>query len=69
MKNHVTTLRVTRTAAGLSQAALAERIGSYQKRISRIERGTSPPVPEEVEKIAEALGCVSPEKLFAEVPE
>ena len=64
MNHSITTLKIARTAAGLSQAALAERIGSYQKRISRIERGTSPPVPEEVEKIAEALGGVPPEKIF-----
>jgi transcriptional regulator with XRE-family HTH domain len=56
-------MKVARIRAGLSQERLAIYINSYQVRISRIERGKSPPTADEREKIALGLG-VSPEALF-----
>ena len=50
-------MKVFRVVAGLSQAALADKIHSHQIRISRIERGVgSPPDPYEAAAIAAALG-------------
>lgn len=44
-----------RQAAGLSQAALAERVGTGQAVISRIERGSVSPTLDMVTRIARAL--------------
>lgn len=44
-----------RKAAGLSQAALAERVGTGQAVISRIERGAVSPTLDMVARIARAL--------------
>jgi transcriptional regulator with XRE-family HTH domain len=52
MANH---LRVARERLGLSQAQLAERIGSRQPSISRYERGSLPMDTELITKLAEAL--------------
>ena len=50
-----TVLRILRIKKGLSQAALAERIGTYQKRIRRFERGEKTPKAEEMQKLQEIL--------------
>ena len=56
-------MKVARVAAGLSQTALAEKVGSYQLRVSRLERGTSIPDPDEIQKLAQVLG-VPKDQLF-----
>jgi transcriptional regulator with XRE-family HTH domain len=50
-------LRELRTAAGLSTYQLAERLGWAQTKVSRIERGTTTPIPSEVAAWAEATGA------------
>ena len=49
-------LRETRRQAGLSQAELAQRVGTHQVYISLIERGTENPTLSSCEKYAKALG-------------
>jgi transcriptional regulator with XRE-family HTH domain len=51
-----TALAVTRTLAGLSQAALARNSGVSQGHISGIESGDKQASPEMLTKIANALG-------------
>ena len=48
-----------RTAAGLTQAELAERIGTTQSAIARLEsgRGSNSPSLKTLQKYARALGC------------
>jgi transcriptional regulator with XRE-family HTH domain len=58
-----TPLRIARITAGLSQVSLADRIGTYQERLSRIERGRTPPVAEEIQRLSEVLQT-PPEILF-----
>ena len=50
------TLAVFRLRAGLSQAQLAEKAGTSQSHIARIERGQNDPSTDVVVRIAEALG-------------
>ena len=45
-----------RTEAGLTQAALAERMGTTQSAISRMEGGGTRPSFETLERLAEAVG-------------
>ena len=45
-----------RRLAGLSQAALAEKIGVASEAISRLERGAAVPSVERLDQIATALG-------------
>src|SRR5215470_6609218 len=51
-----TLLREMRTAAGLSQRALAERAGTSQPAIARYERGVATPSWETLERLATACG-------------
>ena len=46
-----------RENAGLTQAALAERIGIYYQLMSDIERGYRSATPATLNKLAEALNC------------
>lgn len=49
------TLTAMRLTAGLSQAQLAERMGTSQSHIARIERGQNDPTTGVIERIASAL--------------
>jgi len=49
-------LRVERARAGVSQAELAARIGTYEQKILRFEKGRLQPTSDEMELIADALG-------------
>lgn len=49
-------LRTAREAAGLSQMELAERIGSIQAYISRLERGMENPGLVTIDMLAKAVG-------------
>jgi transcriptional regulator with XRE-family HTH domain len=60
-------MRLFRLAVPLSQEELAERIRSYPMRVSRIERGKSPPTDEEAAAIASALN-VEPDVIFPHRP-
>ena len=46
-----------RQALGLSQAQLAELVGTTQSAIARLERGGRPPRIDTLLRIADALGC------------
>lgn len=50
-------IKKARLAAGISQRALAERLGWDQARISHYERDTREPVLNDLIRIADALGC------------
>jgi transcriptional regulator with XRE-family HTH domain len=52
-----TNLRAARIAAGLTQQALADRLGVHQPLIVRWERGQTSPGVHWLPRIAEALGC------------
>jgi len=52
-------LAALRVAAGLSQAQLAQRIGTSQSHIACIERGKTDPGTDVIERIAGALGANS----------
>jgi transcriptional regulator with XRE-family HTH domain len=58
----VSRLKIARIKADLSQVKLADLAGTYQTRLSAIERGKRPD-PEEAERIAQAVG-VPPGELF-----
>ena len=45
-----------RLRAGLTQLQLAERLGTTQSAIARMENGTSTPTVETLRRLAEALG-------------
>ncbi len=51
-------VRAMRERAGLTQAQLAEKIGSSQPSVARLERGSGPQAPqfETLQRIARALG-------------
>ena len=59
-----TTLREARTAAGLTQAQLAERIGVSRKTVNTVENGVFIPSTVLALKLAQALGT-SVEALFS----
>ncbi len=59
-----TTLREARTAAGLTQAQLAERIGVSRKTVNTVENGVFVPSTVLALKLAQALGT-SVEALFS----
>jgi transcriptional regulator with XRE-family HTH domain len=46
-----------RVAAGLSQTAVAERMGVDQGNYSRLESGTAKPTLQTVFRLSQALGC------------
>ena len=46
-----------RAALGLSQQQLAERVGTTQSSIARLERGGRPPRIDTLRRIADALEC------------
>ncbi|RRJ54895.1 XRE family transcriptional regulator [Paenibacillus oralis] len=48
-------MRIHRTRKDMTQEALAEKIGSYQVRVSRLENEIEIPTSEEIEKIEDAL--------------
>lgn len=50
-------LTMRRQLAGLSQQGLADRAGTNQPRISRIEAGRESPGPKSIKKLADALDC------------
>lgn len=52
-----TLLRTTRVAAGLSQAALADRAGTSQPAVSRYESGTSSPSVETLDRLLAVMGA------------
>ena len=58
----VSKLKIARIKADLSQVKLADLAGTYQTRLSAIERGKRPD-REEAKRIAQAVG-VSPGELF-----
>ena len=55
-----------RLKAGLTQAELAEKIGTKQSAISRLERGADNPTVSFLRKVAEALGAELHISLFAQ---
>ena len=55
-----------RLKAGLTQAELAEKIGTKQSAISRLERGAYNPTVSFLRKVAEALGAELHISLFAQ---
>ena len=55
MDNFPYKLRLARKAAGLSQAALAEKIGISKQALSKYERGATPPDSTRLLQFAEAL--------------
>ena len=56
MTSNVSRLKVARTAAGMNQFDLAQRVGCPEVTISRIETGRLAPSPALKEKIASVLG-------------
>ena len=62
-------IKEARTAAGLSQKALAEKVeGLSASTLGKAERGEKELTPQQLKAIAEATG-VAPETLMAEAPE
>lgn len=57
-------IRALRVDAGLTQDALAEQIGTTKATISKMERSTSPPKVEWIEKLSRALNVNEAELLF-----
>jgi transcriptional regulator with XRE-family HTH domain len=53
-----------RKAKGITQAELAERCGTTQQQIARIENGSVDPRLSTLQRIAEALGCELPDLLY-----
>ncbi len=51
------TLRALRLEAGLTQTVLAQKLGTTQSAVARMEAGHSRTSLESVERVAEALGC------------
>lgn len=60
----VVRLRAARLAAGLTQAALAERVGVSRKTVNTVENGVFVPSTVLALRLARALGCRI-EDLFA----
>lgn len=60
----VSRLKIERIKRELTQTRLADLAGTYQTRLSRIERGARPD-PEEAKRIAAAVG-VPQEELFTD---
>jgi transcriptional regulator with XRE-family HTH domain len=49
-------LKLARTAAGMTQTELADKLGIAQKQLSRYERGEQTPSVEMAVRMADALG-------------
>ena len=58
-----TIFRLARFASGRTQSDIALEAGTYQMRVSRIERGEAAPTTTEAERLAAALG-LHPSDLF-----
>ena len=57
--NHIgNAIAAARRAAGLTQQELAERAGTSQSAVARLERGRSSPTLATVERLAAAAGCI-----------
>lgn len=52
-------MRSTRRALGLTQLALARRVGCSESQITKIETGRATPAPEVKEAIARELGIAT----------
>lgn len=50
-------LIAARTRAGLTQADVAERMGTTQSTVARLEGGKAPPSLRSVQRYAQAIGC------------
>jgi transcriptional regulator with XRE-family HTH domain len=61
-------IRALRTTAGLTQKELAERMGSTQSVVARLEGGGVFPTIETLERVAAALGAQLDIALHAEFP-
>ena len=57
MPDFATNLKAARIAAGLTQQALADRLGVPQSTVGRWEVGAMSPGVDWLPRIAEALGC------------
>lgn len=53
----ISTLLTMRESAGLTQQQVAERMGTKESNISRLEKGTSNPTIKTLVKYAKACGC------------
>ncbi|WP_100526658.1 MULTISPECIES: helix-turn-helix domain-containing protein [unclassified Paenibacillus] len=51
-------MRIHRTRKDMTQKDLANYIGSFQVRVSRLENGLKPPTPDEIKKIEKVLGTI-----------
>ncbi|HNY16342.1 MAG TPA: helix-turn-helix transcriptional regulator [Treponemataceae bacterium] len=58
-------LRMQRNECGLTQAGLAEKVGTSGNYIAQIERGEKYPSPGMIDRIARALD-IDPSRLFAQ---
>ncbi len=56
-------LIAARAAAGLTQADVAERMGTTQSVVARLESGRQPPSLRTVQRYASAIGCRAVVKL------
>jgi transcriptional regulator with XRE-family HTH domain len=61
-------LRQRRQALGLTQQELARKVGSHQPVIGAWELGRSAPTPEQLARLAKALGMPLAELQAAEMP-
>ncbi|WP_165312564.1 helix-turn-helix domain-containing protein [Vibrio ziniensis] len=53
----ISTLLAMRASAGLTQLQVAERMGTRESNISRLEQGTGNPTIKTLMKYAQACGC------------
>ncbi len=53
----ISTLLTMRESAGLTQQQVAERMGTKESNVSRLEKGTSNPTIKTLAKYAKACGC------------
>ncbi|WP_338709183.1 helix-turn-helix transcriptional regulator [Paenibacillus amylolyticus] len=51
-------MRIHRTRQDMTQKDLANYIGSFQVRVSRLENGLKLPTPDEIKKIEKVLGTI-----------
>ncbi|ENG7506239.1 helix-turn-helix transcriptional regulator [Vibrio parahaemolyticus] len=55
--NVISTLLSMRETAGLTQSQVAERMGTKESNVSRLEKGTGNPTIKTLMKYAKACGC------------